>query len=502
MQTRIPDFNRPFRHCLPIFVILLAMLPLIQAKERKTPPLKEWIDGPVRYISNKSEAKTFRKLANDRERGLFIEQFWQRRDPTPETITNEYRYRFWKRVQEANAMEYASVREGWITDRGKIYILYGAPTNIEEDSQALTNGIEGGGRGLIRWIYEGRPGGRKDMRAVTVVAFVGDTTGEYRLTYDPKLNSIFFTEFDFKDTNPYANTTQDTIGSSQSRLSVMLDLGRLQEVPPIEEVILERVETRETYQTFDLGVSLDRFQDDRGRVGFSVNLDFGSATVSGRPALLARFTPDDATLKPRILSEGSFRFIPAKDGQPALAQGRIFLPPGRYELLVAAIDPSGAGNGIHRGVTLVPPATPRATLSLSDLMMCRELTPLPYASLVSYSEPFVLGPYRCIPRVEHTLQPGDPIEVLFETYGGVPPYRLSYQIERKDEQQGWMPLGAAQQAVQPERAHAWGLDTSERWPAGDYRLRIDVSDEQDRESSALLPFTMLPSSSKESSGEL
>jgi GWxTD domain-containing protein len=501
MSTRIHSPARHYRYPLAVLVTLLLFLTSLQAKDRKTPPLKAWIDGPVRYIANKSEAKTFRKLGNDRERALFIEHFWQRRDPTPETLTNEYRYRFWKRVQEANAMVFSSPREGWITDRGKIYILYGPPTNIEQDSQALNNGIEGGGRGLIRWIYEGRPGERRDLRAVTVVAFVGDTAGEYKLTYDPKLTSIFFTTFDFNDANPYLNSVHPTLEPTQSRLSMMLDLGRLQEVPPIEEVILERVETTETYKTFDLGVSLDRFQDQDGRVGFSVNLDFGPTTVVGTPALLARFTPTDATQKPRILSEGSFRFLPAKDGQSALAQGRIFLPPGRYDLLVAAIDPTGAGNGIYRGTALVPAPTPDSTLALSDLMMCRTLTPLPYASLVSYQEPFVLGPYRCTPRVLHTLHGGEPIEVLFETYGGVPPYRLSYQLEYEDELQGWKALGAPQKAVQAERAHAWGLDTSPDWPVGDYRLRIVVLDSENHEITGRLPFSILPESPPTAAGE-
>ena len=92
-------------------------------KKPKAPNLKEWIRGPVRYLSKKIEAEEYKLLQTDADRILFIERFWARRDPHPETMTNEARQIFWERVRETNELFVDSAREGWITDRGKIHIL-------------------------------------------------------------------------------------------------------------------------------------------------------------------------------------------------------------------------------------------------------------------------------------------------------------------------------------------------------------------------------------------
>src|SRR3990172_6336884 len=66
------------------------------------PDPKTWIEGPVRYIAAGDEIDVFRSLDADAARTSFIEQFWRRRDPLPETSANEYRHLFWERVKEAN----------------------------------------------------------------------------------------------------------------------------------------------------------------------------------------------------------------------------------------------------------------------------------------------------------------------------------------------------------------------------------------------------------------
>ena len=172
---------------------VLAMLIPVDAKKKtpKAPELKRWIDGPIRYLTEKHETETFRSLKTDDDRILFIERFWARRDPHPETITNEYRQIFWERVREANELFIDSPGDGWHTDRGKIHILYGPPTEVQEDLNYRADDPTSVG-GIIRWIYEGRVGGRRDVAPVTIVPFVRGRGGEYRVSYDPKLSSVFF----------------------------------------------------------------------------------------------------------------------------------------------------------------------------------------------------------------------------------------------------------------------------------------------------------------------
>ncbi|MHC5024967.1 MAG: GWxTD domain-containing protein, partial [Planctomycetota bacterium] len=94
--------------------------------------MKQWIDGPIRYIAEAAEMKVFKKLKSETDRALFIERFWARRDPSPETLANEYRQIFWERVREANDLFLDSHKPGVMTDRGKIYVLYGPPSKIED----------------------------------------------------------------------------------------------------------------------------------------------------------------------------------------------------------------------------------------------------------------------------------------------------------------------------------------------------------------------------------
>ncbi len=91
---------------------------------------KKWLDEDVRWIITPEELSAFKQLSNDEERDNFIEQFWLRRDPTPDTVENEYKEEHYRRIAYANE-HFAAGIAGWRTDRGRIYIAYGPPDEIE-----------------------------------------------------------------------------------------------------------------------------------------------------------------------------------------------------------------------------------------------------------------------------------------------------------------------------------------------------------------------------------
>ena len=91
---------------------------------------KKWLDEDVVWIITDEERGAFKQLSNDEERDQFIEQFWLRRDPTPDTIENEYKEEHYRRIAYANQQFFAGM-PGWQTDRGRIYIMYGPPDSIE-----------------------------------------------------------------------------------------------------------------------------------------------------------------------------------------------------------------------------------------------------------------------------------------------------------------------------------------------------------------------------------
>ncbi len=91
---------------------------------------KKWLDEDVRWIITDEEREAFLKLSNEEEREQFIEQFWLRRDPTPDTEENEYKEEHYRRIAYANE-HFASGIPGWRTDRGRMYIMYGPPDEID-----------------------------------------------------------------------------------------------------------------------------------------------------------------------------------------------------------------------------------------------------------------------------------------------------------------------------------------------------------------------------------
>jgi GWxTD domain-containing protein len=91
---------------------------------------KKWLDEDVRWIITDEERAAFKQLSNDEERDQFIEQFWLRRDPTPDTLENEYKEEHYRRIAYANE-HFAAGIPGWRTDRGRMYIMYGPADNIE-----------------------------------------------------------------------------------------------------------------------------------------------------------------------------------------------------------------------------------------------------------------------------------------------------------------------------------------------------------------------------------
>ncbi len=93
-------------------------------------PYKKWLSEEVPYIITDDERAAFKKFTTDEEREQFVEQFWERRNPNPGSPENEFKEEYYRRIAYANE-HYASGIPGWRTDRGRIYIMWGPPDEIE-----------------------------------------------------------------------------------------------------------------------------------------------------------------------------------------------------------------------------------------------------------------------------------------------------------------------------------------------------------------------------------
>lgn len=138
--------------------------------ERRLDPVNAEFLSKVRYIITKKERKIFLELP-DSEKKEFREEFWRRRDPDPSTEENEFKMEYFNRIEKATELFISEGKPGWLTDRGRIYVLFGPPT----DRITSSRGEDYYNRCQETWYYGNFP-----------VVFVDPTCiGDYRLvTYD------------------------------------------------------------------------------------------------------------------------------------------------------------------------------------------------------------------------------------------------------------------------------------------------------------------------------
>ena len=178
-------------------------------KAEKKDVYKKWLENDVPYIITDEEKKAFKALTTDEERENFIENFWRRRDPNPDTEENEFREQYYERIAYANE-HFTSGMPGWKSDRGRIYIAWGKPDSVESHPSGgsyARPSYEGGGDitayPFETWFYRHLDNVGDGIE----IEFVDPTnSGEYRLARDPNEKNAL-------STTPYgAMTAAEQLG--------------------------------------------------------------------------------------------------------------------------------------------------------------------------------------------------------------------------------------------------------------------------------------------------
>jgi GWxTD domain-containing protein len=147
-----------------------------------------WLNEDVVYIINDRERVQFQSLQTDPERDTFIEQFWQQRNPTPDAAENQFKAEHYRRIAFANRyFRWGSV-PGWKTDRGRIYIVFGPPDEIESfpASRPVQRDAPANDYPVDDWLYHHLKGIGDNVK----MEFADEAkTGDYRMTEDPHLGA-------------------------------------------------------------------------------------------------------------------------------------------------------------------------------------------------------------------------------------------------------------------------------------------------------------------------
>lgn len=181
---------------MPKRILTLAFLALttLPAVAALSPQFAEWGSGPAQWIMSSDEKKAWRKVSTDDEAIAFINLFWARRDPTEGTPQNEYRNEYEGRVAFSDERYQEKRKRGSLTDRGRVYIVLGKPSNltsemIQNDAQQSVEGDDA--RGSMRqrgarevWIWEKADARQFDMARIEIL-FIEDPA-THRTQRDPR----------------------------------------------------------------------------------------------------------------------------------------------------------------------------------------------------------------------------------------------------------------------------------------------------------------------------
>jgi GWxTD domain-containing protein len=427
------------------FLLLLCLLvPSPQKREESGGYYRKWLEQDVVYIITEEERAVFLSLTTDEERDNFIQQFWARRDRDSSTPDNEFREEHYRRTQYAND-QYAAGIPGWKTDRGRVYIVFGKPDEIESypaGGSYQRKPHEGGGWTSVYpfevWRYRYIEGVGEDIE----LEFVNDAGGNlYRLTMDPQAKDEFlhvpgmgFTDSELskgeKSFDRVHRIREDGLARNQgiefervkdSPLEKSELLMKISTPPPIRFTDLkEKVTTRILYSTLPFKASYDFIRLTSQNYMVPITLSFDPAEISYRILEGMRHSRLQVYgLVTSIANRRVFEFddevvIDYAENRPKAEhtyQRKLPLPPGRFkiELLVKDTVSNHLGSAVF-GIDI--PAGDPQRLSTSSIMLGRGLE----ASTQNPALPYVFGPYKLAPQVDRTFKRSDDLVFYVEAY--------------------------------------------------------------------------------------
>ncbi len=427
-ETPVPDISDRARNARP------------ELKEA----YKRWLSQDVTYIITKEERRAFQALQTDEERENFIENFWRRRDPNPDTEENEYREEYYERIAYANE-RFTSGIPGWKTDRGRIYIAWGKPDSIESRPAGGAYdrpSYEGGGSTSTYpfevWFYRHLDGVGDGIE----IEFVDPTgTGEYRIARNAnEKDALLYV--------PGAGQTLDEQLGITNRADRISGIGNdrymrqqdmpferlniinsLQRPPQVKFSDLADVATGTgaiidaNPLAFDLRVDFFRQSEDRVIVTFTVqtgNSELQFVNEGGIEAaklnIFGRVTAvsgkRSGIFEDAVTTYATREELSEARERKSIYQKAIALTPGTYKVDVVVRDVGTGNRGIiNQGFTV--PRYDDKKLSTSSLVLASTLRETGDRDVGGM---FVIGNAKVIPNLAGNYKQGQPVGLYLQVY--------------------------------------------------------------------------------------
>jgi GWxTD domain-containing protein len=400
-------------------------------KQEITGTYKKWLNEDVAWIITDEERAAFKQLSNDEERDNFIEAFWQRRDPTPDTVENEFKDEHYRRIAYANE-HFAAGIPGWKTDRGRIYIMYGPADEIESHPSGGSYERpmeEGGGETSTfpfeQWRYRYLEGIGQEV----IIEFVDDCMcGAYEMTmdrskkdallYTPNAGLTLYEQMGIASkASRFTNGGMERLGGgplSQNLQSKEFDrleqFAKLSKPPAVkfkdlEEVVSHKISVN--LMPFDVRADFVKVTSDTVLVPVTIQIknrdvtfqnkdgvQRGTVNIFGRVTTLSGKIAQ--TFEDTVQMDIPAELLPRETENSHVYWKALPLRPGRYRFDVVVKDVNGDRVGTwSKGVQVPEFAEDR--LSASSLIVADQMEPVAAKNVGTGS--FVIGTTKVRPRV-------------------------------------------------------------------------------------------------------
>jgi len=392
---------------------------------------KKWLDQDVRWIITDDERKAFMQLSNNEERDQFIEAFWQRRNPNPDSEDNEFKDEHYRRIEYANE-HFAAGKPGWMTDRGRIYIVYGPADEIESHPSGGTYERpmdEGGGETSTFPFEDWRYRYIEGIGQEVIVEFVDSCMcGDYHMTMDrsekdalknvPNAGLTLYEEMGMSSkANRFNGSGLEQLGAgpmnsdAQTKQFDRLEqFAKLNQAPAVKFKDLEEiVQHKISYNTmpFDVRTDFVKITSDTVLVPVTVQLrnrditftnkdgvQHGVVNIFGRLTTLSGKVAQ--TFEDTVVADVPAELLPREVENSKIYWKAVPLKSGRYRLDLVVKDVNGDRMGTWSRSIIVPDFSDDK-LASSSLIVADDVEAVPSKSVGTGM--FVIGTTKVRPRV-------------------------------------------------------------------------------------------------------
>jgi GWxTD domain-containing protein len=403
---------------------------------------KKWLNEDVVWIITDEERAAFKQLSNDEERDNFIEAFWQRRDPTPDTEENEYKEEHYRRIAYTNE-HFAAGIPGWKTDRGRMYIMYGPADEVDSHPSGGSYERpteEGGGETSTFPFEDWRYRYLEGIGQEVIIEFV-DTCmcGDYHMTidrsekdalkYTPNAGLTLYEQMGLASKNSrFSGGGLEQLGAGPNSASLQTkqfdrleQFAKLQAPPPVkfkdlEEIVNSKLITN--LMPFDVRSDFIKVTGDTVLVPITIQMKYRDITFANKDGVqrgTVNIFGRVSTLTGRVVQtfedtaqvDVPAELLPRTAENSSVYWKALPLRPGRYKVEIAVKDVNGDRKGLwSRGI--VVPEYSDDKLATSTLIVADQMESVPTKDVSTGS--FVIGVTKVRPRVA----PADGKPALFK----------------------------------------------------------------------------------------